>query len=458
MSSHFIKVERVMTFFNLDKLLPWLVLAVGLTATYYLQQLAFNAARHAQQDNFAAQTREITLRIEQRMATYEQVLRGVKGLYIASKSVERDEFHDYMDVLHLANHYPGVQSVGFGLIVPPQEKARHIKAIRKEGFPDYTLHPDGERKLYVPIVYVEPFTGRNLRILGYDPYSDTVRRTAMEQARDLAKSTLTGKVRLLQDPEQNAPAGCIMYLPVYRNGSPHATLAERRANIIGWITAAFRMNDLMHGILGEQDKNVDFEIFDGETVSLETLMYDHDRVYSPHLTNQSLYNLIQRIEVAGRPWTVKLRSLPAFEANLDTRLVTVIRLASTLLSVLLSLLVWQLASRRTRALRLAEGMTRELHDSEERLKLAAASGQIGIWEYNLQTYELIWDDNMFALYGARRKDFSGAYEAWSTRLHPEDREATEKAVQDAIAGIRKYEAEFRVIWPNGEVHYIKGHA
>ena len=193
-----------MNSFSLNKLLPWLVLAVGLTATYFLQQLAFNAARHTQQDNFAFQAREITLRIEERMADYEQVLRGIKGLYTASKSIERDEFHDYVNTLHLADHYPGIQDVGFGLIVPPQAKARHIKAIRKEGFPDYTLHPDGERKLYVPVVYVEPFTGRNLRVFGYDPYSDAVRRMAMEQARDLDKSTLTGKVRLLQETEQNA--------------------------------------------------------------------------------------------------------------------------------------------------------------------------------------------------------------------------------------------------------------
>ncbi|HLD09828.1 MAG TPA: MASE1 domain-containing protein, partial [Methylophilaceae bacterium] len=99
-----------------------------------------------------------------------------------------------------------------------------------------------------------------------------------------------------------------------------------------------------------------------------------------------------------------------------------------------------------------------LRASKERLKIAADSGQVGIWEYNLQTNELIWDDTMFALYGARREDFSGAYDAWSIRLHPEDRAATEAALQDAITGIREYKPEFRVVWPDGEVHYIKGHA
>jgi PAS domain S-box-containing protein len=96
--------------------------------------------------------------------------------------------------------------------------------------------------------------------------------------------------------------------------------------------------------------------------------------------------------------------------------------------------------------------------SEERLKLAAASGQVGIWDLNLLTNDLFWDDAMFALYGIKRDDYSGAYETWSKRLHPEDKALTEQALQDAIHGKRDYQPEFRVIWPNGEIHFIKGHA
>lgn len=99
-----------------------------------------------------------------------------------------------------------------------------------------------------------------------------------------------------------------------------------------------------------------------------------------------------------------------------------------------------------------------LQTNATRLQIAAESGQVGIWDLDLRSYELIWDDTMFALYGVNRAEFSGAYDAWSTRLHPDDRAITEKALQDAIAGKKDYHSEFRVIWPDGEVHYIKGHA
>jgi PAS domain S-box-containing protein len=99
-----------------------------------------------------------------------------------------------------------------------------------------------------------------------------------------------------------------------------------------------------------------------------------------------------------------------------------------------------------------------LEQSYQYLQLAIISGQVGIWQYNLQTHEVIWDDTMFALYGSNRKDFSGAYNAWSDRLHPDDRKATEAALQDAISGKSNYTPDFRVIWANGEVHHLKGHA
>ena len=91
------------------------------------------------------------------------------------------------------------------------------------------------------------------------------------------------------------------------------------------------------------------------------------------------------------------------------------------------------------------------------MKVAINSGQVGLWQYNLQTNELIWDDTMFALYGCSRKDFSGTYNEWSERLHPDDRAVTETALKDAVYGKTNYSPDFRVIWANGEIHHLTGH-
>ncbi len=96
-----------------------------------------------------------------------------------------------------------------------------------------------------------------------------------------------------------------------------------------------------------------------------------------------------------------------------------------------------------------------LREKEERLALATVNNGVGIWDWNLQTQEMIWDDSMYALYHIRREDFSGTEEAWRAALYPDDLARGDKEVGDAIAGKKPFETEFRVLWPNGEIRYIK---
>ena len=96
-----------------------------------------------------------------------------------------------------------------------------------------------------------------------------------------------------------------------------------------------------------------------------------------------------------------------------------------------------------------------LREKEERLTLATLQNGVGVWDWNLQTQQMIWDDSMYALYHIRREDFSGTEEAWRAALHPDDLARGDQEVADAIAGKKPFETEFRVVWPNGEIHHIK---
>jgi len=98
-----------------------------------------------------------------------------------------------------------------------------------------------------------------------------------------------------------------------------------------------------------------------------------------------------------------------------------------------------------------------LNSSEERLRIAADSGQVAIWEVDLKSGKLIWDDNCFTLYKMQRENFRGSFEEWAARLHPDDLEATVAAFQEAAAGGEEYNTTFRIIWPDGEVRHIKAH-
>ena len=97
-------------------------------------------------------------------------------------------------------------------------------------------------------------------------------------------------------------------------------------------------------------------------------------------------------------------------------------------------------------------------ESGQRLALATESAKIGIWDWNIVTNDLAWDAKMYALYGIQERDFSGAYNAWQNGLHPDDRQRSETEILAAVTGREGFHTEFRVVWPNGEVHDIEAHA
>lgn len=92
-----------------------------------------------------------------------------------------------------------------------------------------------------------------------------------------------------------------------------------------------------------------------------------------------------------------------------------------------------------------------------RLSLAIKSAAIGIWEWDIPNDILSWDDRMHEMYELPRPATGIVYEEWAKRIHPDDRGAIEKAIGEALAGNRDYDAEFRITTPAGKLRFIKAH-
>jgi len=101
---------------------------------------------------------------------------------------------------------------------------------------------------------------------------------------------------------------------------------------------------------------------------------------------------------------------------------------------------------------------KELQQVSTRLKLAASAGGVGVWDYDITNNLLVWDHQMYSLYGIHEEDFSGAYDAWQTGLHPDDAARGDEEIQMAIRGEKEFDTEFRVVWPDETIHYIRAYA
>jgi PAS domain S-box-containing protein len=118
-------------------------------------------------------------------------------------------------------------------------------------------------------------------------------------------------------------------------------------------------------------------------------------------------------------------------------------------------LVGEISTRKSREQELKESEARLL-SSEERLKLAIDAASLGIWDWDVEQDQLVWDDSMYRLYGVRKEEFSGAFDAWSKCVVPEDVARARADVEAALRGDREYFSDFKVRRADGEIRIIRG--
>lgn len=312
--------------------IAWGVLIVALIVTVSLWQFSILLVKDRTKARFTNQSQQLKTSIEERLLNYEQVLAGSAGLFAVADLVGRDDWRTYVNKLDIERYYPGIQGIGFTEKVTAGRVTEHIDRIRSQGLPDYLLSPTGSRQEYHPVVFLEPATQRNRRAFGYDAFGDLAHRKAMEKARDSGQAAMTGKVVLVQENLDETQPGFVMYFPVYKSEKLLITTEDRRASLNGFVFSAFRMNNLMDGIVGLIAPFLDVRIYDSDVAIDDTLMYASnlgtlDDIYS--------FENSQTIEHGGKTWLLVTRTTPAFDFLASDPRPRIVLIAGILVSLLL---------------------------------------------------------------------------------------------------------------------------
>jgi len=347
----------------------WIVLLVSLLTSFATWHIVKGEATKRAQARFYFQVKAIETGIYERLKAYELLLMGGVGLFEASAEVTREDWQLYVKTLRIDQHYPGIQGVGFSRRILPTEKAAHLRQIRSEGFPQYTIKPDGERLEYTSIIFLEPFDSRNQRAFGYDMFSEATRKEAMIRARDTGKTALSGRVALVQETDNDVQTGFLLYVAVYRKGESLGTPEQRRNALMGYVYSPFRMNNFMQGIVAGDEARVNLQIFDGDKPLKETLLYQSGTVEKPHHSPEDRHFATHQsiLEYAGHRWLLEFASSKYFENQIETGLTTFILMLGITISLLLFGMVLSLTHSRGQAIVLAN-MTLNLEKANIGLK------------------------------------------------------------------------------------------
>ncbi|WP_295449405.1 CHASE domain-containing protein [uncultured Thiodictyon sp.] len=360
--------------------LPWLILAGGLVLTWLLAAQIRSRESAMERSEFELRVAELVSGLQHRITANAQILRGVAGLFMGGEEVSRDAFHRYVERLRLPEFYPGIQAIGYAALVPSAQKARHVTAMRAQGFPDYDIRPPGERDPYSAVIYVEPVDWRNQRAIGFDLFTEPVRSAAAARARDDNQAVMSGRLTLKQETDQGVQAGVLIFVPVYRTDLPLASVGDRRAALRGWVYAALRVQDVVDASLGteysELIKRLGLAIYAHESRAPDTLLYASQ---SPTGTTSGHLESVRRISFMGADWTMQVTALPAYlSSEHGAENSRTVMAAGTLLTLALAFIAFALAHNHLRitaalaeagrANRALASRTRELADSEGRVR------------------------------------------------------------------------------------------
>jgi PAS domain S-box-containing protein len=455
-----------------------LLISLLLTALayYYVSQNVEAQTR----TRFDDTTQAIQEAIERRTRAYLDAMFGARGLFYASKSVTRGEWDKYVEGIEPNKRFEGLQALSYAERVEPEEREIYVRRAREENLP--ALQPDiiagGERSTYFPITYTGPLEEANQSRLNYDFYADAAHREVMDLARDTGEPQATRKVFVLTEAPPNSGAdlalqpGFVVYLPIYHKGESLGTVVERRRALQGFVVGSFISDKLLDGIFeGSFDPAIDFEVYDGKNVRSSPLLYDKDGIKrAGERGGDPPFAKNDRIETAGREWSLYFATLPRFEKGTESNVALFVLASGTTVSLLLFGITSMLVRSRT----LAEHASKDLEEANKELEAYSSEAETRYRTLMEQipaiTYvqEPLESSNPKAvtyvspqyetILGYPPKSKMIDEEHWLSIVHPDDRGRVlaEEARTDESG--EPFKVEYRVIAGDGRVVWVRDEA
>ena len=300
-------------------------------------------------------SQRLTGEIDRRLMHPVHALDTVRGLYVTSSEAERSRMPSLVASFRLTQKLGGMRGVGLLERVHRTDLPMFVSGMRSGGQPNFQVIDLGDNThddLY-PVKWMDP-AAAHPGLQGLDVGSEVHRRDAILQAIDTGLATMTVPVSLWLD-RQNVP-GVLIFLPVYKTGLPLMTASDRRDALAAVLFAPVVLSELLDGIRQLTDQVLSVRLQDALTPALDATAY-----YDNKLPVGRYFQGNLPLKLVGRNLILQTRSSAIFESRDDYLMPRMVLVVGTLITVLLSVLMWLQATGRQRADALAKHMTQDLN-------------------------------------------------------------------------------------------------
>lgn len=371
----------------------------------------FQSARHASQVDFEARTKEATAGIKSTMESYIRLLEAGASFINSSDLVTAKDWEHFTTGLHFSARFPGLK--GLGIVYPISEnQVRDFEKLHRKDQSGFTVHEvldadtshRGNTSQRFIITLIEPKAG-NLPALGLDIGSELKRYSAAVRARDNNETALTRDIRLQQAP--NAGPGYLLMLPFYHHGTDVSDLESRRKGLRGFAYAPIEGASFFKFATMGFSKELELKSFDTSPEEESSFAEVPGKIKETHVV------------LAGVPFRLewKNKNPNPIQGGLAASMAG---FCGAFFTLALAILVAGLEGLGLEARKLADHMTEEVKESEQRWRALTETSPVGVFMASPSS-ELSYVNSRWKSITGLEFDESKAGQL-RERIHPGDKE------------------------------------
>ncbi|ESX88071.1 CHASE domain-containing protein [Mesorhizobium sp. LNJC403B00] len=295
----------------MKKFFPILAFIAVALISLTMAGFAYFATQEAARIKFEATADDALNRIESRIDLHLSLLRSTQALFDARNGeISGSEFKAFFSALDVDNNFAGLRGIGYLRLAKTGDEAAVERDMLRDRGAAPTVYPDTTQPWRTPVVLFEPLDPANESTIGYDMFTEPVRREAIEKAMADDAQHASGLVQLGQDTgAAQTFTGFLVFVRLNVETAPDGINASR-SSTSGLLYAAFRARDLFQTALSRTPLlPVNTAIYDG-TADADNLLFQSETPPVASFGDRLL--VTRKIIVAGRPWTVLFRPTSAF--------------------------------------------------------------------------------------------------------------------------------------------------
>lgn len=295
----------------MKKFFPILAFIAVALISLTMAGFAYFATQEAARIKFEATADDALNRIESRIDLHLSLLRSTQALFDARNGeISGSEFKAFFSALDVDNNFAGLRGIGYLRLAKTGDEAAVERDMLRDRGAAHTVYPDTTQPWRTPVVLFEPLDPANESTIGYDMFTEPVRREAIEKAMADDAQHASGLVQLGQDTgAAQTFTGFLVFVRLNVETAPDGINASR-SSTSGLLYAAFRARDLFQTALSRTPLlPVNTAVYDG-TADADNLLFQSETPPVASFGDRLL--VTRKIIVAGRPWTVLFRPTSAF--------------------------------------------------------------------------------------------------------------------------------------------------